>query len=188
MNKDELRKIFLARRRALSEQELHALSSKISDLFFHIFDLSKINLVHVFIPIKSKQEPDTWFMINRIRKDFPHIRLVVPRVKGDEMENVFFENDRQLENTKWGMMEPKQGLKVASESIDMVIVPLLAVDQQGHRIGYGKGYYDRFLKSCRPDCLKIGVSFFEPEKTIKEKSTEDVLLNGCLTPSGYIGF
>ncbi len=188
MNKDELRKIFLARRLALSEQVHHALSSKISDLFFHTFDLSRINHLHIFIPIKSKQEPDTWIMINRIRKDFPHIRLVVPRVKEDEMENIFFESDLQLENTKWGMMEPKRGLNVAPVDIDMVIVPLLAVDQQGHRIGYGKGYYDRFLKLCRTDCLKIGVSFFEPEKTIKEKSNEDVLLNGCLTPNGYIGF
>jgi 5-formyltetrahydrofolate cyclo-ligase len=86
------------------------------------------------------------------------------------------------------MMEPKRGSNISPADIDMVIVPLLAVDQQGHRIGYGKGYYDRFLKLCRTDCLKIGVSFFEPEETIKEKSTEDVLLNGCLTPNGYIGF
>jgi 5-formyltetrahydrofolate cyclo-ligase len=188
MNKDELRKIFLTKRLALSEQEHRALSSKISDLFFHTFDLSRINHLHVFIPIKSKQEPDTWIMINRIRKDFPHIRLVVPRVKGDEMENIFFENNHQLGDTKWGMMEPKLGLNVPPVDIDMVIVPLLAVDQQGHRIGYGKGYYDRFLKLCRPDCIKVGVSFFEPEEAIKEKSSEDVLLNGCLTPNRYVVF
>lgn len=188
MNKDGLRKIFLAKRLALSEFENRALSSEISNLFFHTFDLSKINLLHIFIPIKSKQEPDTWIIIDRIRKDFPHIGLVVPRVKGDEMENIFFESNHQLENSKWGMMEPKQGLNVPPADIDMVIVPLLAVDQQGHRIGYGKGYYDRFLKLCRPDCIKVGISFFEPEETIKEKSTEDVLLNGCLTPNRYIDF
>lgn len=188
MNKDELRKIFLAKRQTLSEPEHRALSHKLSDLFFHTFDLSKISNLHIFLPIKSKQEPDTWIMINRLRKDFPHVRLVVPRVKGDEMENILFENNRQLENTKWGMMEPKQGVSVAPVDLDMVIVPLLAVDQQGHRIGYGKGYYDRFLKLCRTDCIKIGVSFFEPEETIKEKTTEDVLLNGCLTPDRYIGF
>ena len=188
MSKDELRKIFLTRRLALKEQEHHSLSSKISDLFFDTFDLSEIKHLHIFIPIKSKQEPDTWIIINRIKKDFRHIRLVVPRVKGDEMENILFESDHQLENTKWGMMEPKQGVTVPPQDIDMVIVPLLAVDQQGHRIGYGKGYYDRFLKLCRTDCIKIGVSFFEPEETIKEKSTDDVLLNGCLTPHRYIGF
>lgn len=188
MNKDELRKIFLAKRLALSEHEHHTLSSKISDLFFHTFELSKINHLHIFIPIKSKQEPNTWIIIERIRKDFPHIRLVIPRVKRDEMESILFESDLQLEKTKWGMMEPKQGLNVSPADIDLVIVPLLTVDQQGHRIGYGKGYYDRFLKLCRPDCIKVGVSFFEPEEAIKEKSTEDVLLNGCLTPSRYVGF
>ena len=188
MNKDELRKIFIARRQALSESELHSLSSKISDHFFHAFDLATINHLHIFLPIKSKHEPDTWIMIDRIRKDFPHIRLVIPKVKGDEMENILFENNHQLENTKWGMIEPKQGLNIEPKDLDMVIVPLLAVDKQGHRIGYGKGYYDRFLKLCRPNCIKIGVSYFEPEETINDKSTEDVLLNGCLTPDQYIDF
>jgi 5-formyltetrahydrofolate cyclo-ligase len=188
MNKDELRKVFLARRLALGEHEHRALSLKISDLFFHTFNLATISHLHIFLPIKSKHEPDTWIIIDRIRKDFPHLNLVLPRVNGNEMENILFEGDQQLQQTKWGMMEPKHGQAVEPEVIDMVIVPLLAVDQQGHRIGYGKGYYDRFLKLCRKDCIKIGVSFFDPEESITEKSTEDVLLNGCLTPSQYVVF
>ena len=182
MNKDELRKTHLTKRRALSETEFRKLSVKISDLFFSSVDLSRIRTLHIYLPLESKREPDTWLIIERIRIGFPHIRLVIPRVKGDEMENIFFAGPEQLEKTKWGMMEPTQGVHSDPQNIDMVIVPLLAVDKLGHRIGYGKGYYDRFLKLCRPNCIKIGVSFFEPEQNITEKSNHDVLLNACLTP------
>jgi 5-formyltetrahydrofolate cyclo-ligase len=182
MNKDELRKIYLTRRLTLTESEYREHSVKISDLFFSSVDLSRIHTLHLYLPIESKHEPDTWLIIERIRLGFPHIRLVIPRVKGDEMENIFFAGHDQLERTKWGMLEPTQGAHADPQNIDMVLVPLLAVDNQGHRIGYGKGYYDRFLKLCRPDCIKIGVSFFEPEQSIAEKSNHDVLLNFCLTP------
>lgn len=188
MNKDGLRKIYLAKRSALSEPIHHTLSCNISDLFFQSVNLSRINILHIYLPIKSKREPDTWIIINRIQKEFPHIQLVVPKVKGEEMENIFYEGPDQLINTKWGMVEPKQGVRVEPQHIDMVLVPLLAVDKQGHRIGYGKGYYDRFLKLCRPDCLKIGISFFEPESGIEEKHEGDAHLNACLTPEQYFQF
>lgn len=188
MNKDELRKIYLTKRLALTERDHHNLSLTISNLFFQSVNLSRINVLHIYLPIESKREPDTWIIINRIQKEFPHIRLVVPRVKGEEMENIFYEGPDQLINTKWGMVEPKDGRHADTQHIDMVLVPLLAVDKQGHRIGYGKGYYDRFLKLCRPDCIKLGISFFEPEHSIDEKHEGDAHLNACLTPEQYVQF
>jgi 5-formyltetrahydrofolate cyclo-ligase len=188
MNKDEFRKIYLTKRLALTKKEHHELSLKISDLFFQSVDLSKIHILHIYLPIESKHEPNTWLLIDRIQREFPDIRLVIPRVNGEEMLNIFLEGRDQLENTRWGMVEPKEGKHANPGEIDMVIVPLLAVDKQGHRIGYGKGYYDRFLKLCRPDCLKIGISFFEPEQSIEEKSSDDVLLNACLTPFNFFQF
>jgi 5-formyltetrahydrofolate cyclo-ligase len=188
MNKDELRKTYLTKRLALTESEHHALSNKISDLFFLSVELSSIKNLHVYLPIEAKREPDTWLIINRIQKESPHIRLVIPRVNGEAMENIFFEGRDQLEKNRWKILEPKIGLHATAQEIDLVIVPLLAVDKQGHRIGYGRGYYDRFLKLCRPDCMKIGLSFFEPELSIEEKHDDDVLLNACLTPNQYYPF
>jgi len=182
MNKDELRKIYLLKRAALTESEHRELSNMISQRFFNEVDLSTVKILHIFLPIESKREPNTWLIVDQLQNSFPHIRLVVPQVKGDEMENIFFEGNHQLEKTKWGMVEPKEGSLANAIDIDMVLVPLLTVDKQGHRIGYGKGFYDRFLKLCRPDCIKIGVSFFDPEQSIDEKSNYDVLLNACLTP------
>jgi 5-formyltetrahydrofolate cyclo-ligase len=62
------------------------------------------------------------------------------------------------------------------------LVPLLAYDLKGNRVGYGKGYYDRFLAECRPDALKIGFSYFEPEEQINDTEDFDIPLNYCVTP------
>jgi 5-formyltetrahydrofolate cyclo-ligase len=188
MNKDELRKIYLAKRLALTENEYTTLSHKIADLFFRSVDLSQIKIIHIYLPIESKHEPDTRLIIDRLQSQFPHIRLVVPRVKGDEMENIFFEGSHQLEKTKWGMVEPKQGALAHPKEIDAVIVPLLIFDDSGHRLGYGKGFYDRFLKTCSTGCKKIGLSFFDSEVQIENISPFDVKLTYCITPSRVLEF
>ncbi|MBL7875099.1 MAG: 5-formyltetrahydrofolate cyclo-ligase [Cyclobacteriaceae bacterium] len=188
MTKEALRKIYRDKRNALSESELFQISRQLSDWFFISVDLSFIKIVHVYLPIESKKEPDTWLIVERIRREFPHIRLSVPKVVGEGMENIFFEGLHQLEKTRWGISEPRQGLPTPSKKIDLVIVPLLAFDTLGHRVGYGKGFYDRFLKECRPDCQKVGLSLFEPEQEPIESNEYDIPLNSCLTPSSHYLF
>lgn len=188
MTKAELRKIYLSRRQALSEDEYQNLSQQICEKFFETVNLSSILTLHIFLPITTKREPDTWFIINRLKKEFPLSSIVVPRVKGDEMEHVLFENQNQLTKNKWQIWEPETGQLIDAKEIELVLVPLLAFDEQGHRVGYGRGYYDRFLKDCRKDCLKIGISFFEAEKEIAEKLDADVMLDLCITPDAVYKF
>ena len=104
------------------------------------------------------------------------------------MENFYFEGLHQLENNAWGIPEPRQGIPTPIEKIDLVLVPLLAFDQRGHRVGYGKGYYDRFLAESNSDCRKIGLSFFEPVENINDITKDDVPLTGCVTPSAFFSF
>ncbi len=186
MKKDELRKIYLAKRKALSEIDYAQKSKQLSDLFFLSVNLSAIEVLHIYLPIKEKREPDTWLIINRIQKEFPHIQLSVPKVENDTMENYFFEGLHQLKKNPWGILEPQQGILTPLEKIDLVIVPLLTFDLQGHRVGYGKGFYDRLLKECETDCKKIGLSLFEPVDRIEDSSSHDERLNACFTPDhGY---
>ena len=70
----------------------------------------------------------------------------------------------------------------------MVFVPLLAFDKKGHRVGYGKGFYDKFLSECKPDAIKIGLSFFEPEELITDVFESDVKLDYCVTPNSIHAF
>jgi 5-formyltetrahydrofolate cyclo-ligase len=189
MSKQELRKIYLQKRQALSEAEYGQMNFQLYQNFFSNVDLSFVKVLHVFLPIASKHEPDMWLIIDRVKREYPHIRLSIPRVNSQrsELENFYFEGLHQLATNDWGIQEPKQGIPTAPEKIDMVLVPLLVFDQRGYRIGYGKGYYDRFLKTCRPQTKKVGISLFPP---IDEVPTQefDVQLNACITPSGFITF
>lgn len=75
-----------------------------------------------------------------------------------------------------------------TEKIDMVLVPLLAFDKMGNRVGYGKGFYDRFLAECKISCKRIGISFFDPIEKIEEVDGNDISLTDCLTPSQLFNF
>ncbi|MBL7857312.1 MAG: 5-formyltetrahydrofolate cyclo-ligase [Cyclobacteriaceae bacterium] len=186
MTKEALRKIYLHKRLALSEVEYIQLSQQLCDLFFASIDLSFIRVLHIFLPIEKKKEPNTWLIIDRIRREFPHIRLSISRVHNQTgiLENFYFEGLHQLQKSKWDIWEPKQGIPTESEKIDMVLVPLLIFDKQGHRVGYGKGFYDAFLKTCRKDCRKIGLSFFEPVDRIDDLNQYDTPLNFCINTKG----
>jgi 5-formyltetrahydrofolate cyclo-ligase len=158
---------------------------KIYHQFFTQLDLSFIKCLHFFLPIEGKHEPDTWPIIERIRREFPHVRISLPKMKGDELENIYFEGLHQLKKNKWGILEPEQGVPTPTEKIDMVIVPLLAFDEKGHRVGYGKGFYDRFLAQCRKNCQRIGISFFSATTLIEDIDDNDIRLTSCINPSGY---
>lgn len=185
MTKAELRKIYLAKKKALSDQERLAKSLKITDLFFQNFNLEAVRLLHIFLSIETAGEFDTSHIIKRLWHDFPlKIKTVVPRInrKTDRLESVEYGAESKLITNYWGISEPAEDKTVAPEKIDLVIVPLLCFDEQGHRVGYGKGFYDKFLTGCRSDCRKIGVSFFSPIAEISDVHQSDVKLDFCITP------
>lgn len=189
MTKSELRKLYLQKRLALSEAEYLRLNRLICDRFFSSIDLSFINVLHTFLPIREKREVDTWLLIDRIRREFPHIRLSLPKINEQgEIENIYFEGLHQLEKNSWGIEEPRHGVPTTIEKIDLILVPLLCFDKQGNRVGYGKGFYDKFLAACKPECKKIGLSLFEVEKKITDTNDFDIQLDNCVTPLGLVSF
>jgi 5-formyltetrahydrofolate cyclo-ligase len=188
MTKAEIRKLFLQKRQALTDAEYHQRNVQLYHQFFTQLDLSFIKCLHIFIPIENKREPDTWPIIDRIRREFPHVMISIPKVVDDKLENIYFEGLHQLKKNKWGILEPQQGVPTPSEKIDLVVVPLLAFDTLGNRVGYGKGFYDQFLSQPKPDCKKIGISLFQPIEKIEDVDAFDVRLNGCLTASNYYQF
>ena len=95
-----------------------------------------------------------------------------------------------LEKNRFGVLEPRmRKFPVSPGKIDMVLVPMLGFDRHGHRLGYGKGYYDRFLSQVRPDCPKIGVC---PElghlKTDLPVEPHDVALDFVITEEKVYSF
>lgn len=188
MTKKELRKIYLNKRMDLSEVQYEELNRQLSDQFFRTVDLSGIQVLHTFLPIKRTREVNTWLIIDRLKKDFTYIKVAVPKINNQtsELEHYFLENPEQLKNNTWEIPEPVYGIPTPTDKIDAVLVPLLAFDKQGHRLGYGRGFYDRFLGDCRPDCLKIGLSFFEAEEKINGINEKDIPLNLIVTSKGVL--
>lgn len=188
MTKKELRKLYLEKRKALSEGDYAQRNMALYSHFFAAVDLSFVRILHTYLPIDNSREADTWMIVDRVRREFPHVRISIPRVAHDTLENIFYEGPQQLEKSAWGIPEPKQGVPTPEEKIDMIIVPLLAVDKLGHRIGYGKGYYDRLLTKTHPACQKVGFSLFGPVEIIDDVDAHDVALNSCVTPEGVMVF
>lgn len=189
MTKKELRKIFLEKRKSLTENECAALNLNIYSRFFAGVDLSFVNTLHTYLPIAGNKEPDTWMIIDRLRREHSHARISVPRVtENGQLEHFYFEGAHQLTSSSWGIPEPKQGVPTPVEKIDLVIVPLIVADKQGHRVGYGKGFYDKFLSSVKSGCMKVGLSFFEPVERIADVAPYDIPLNACITPEKVISF
>lgn len=184
MNKTELRKSAIQKREQLSEKQGEEMLSKLIEHFSE-FDFSTIKIVHIYLPIKRKHEIDTFKVIDFLSAQKPSLKIVVPRsdFKSLEMENVVYDEYTKLEENEYGIYEPMNGEVIADEKIDMVICPLLAFDKRGYRVGYGKGFYDRFLAKCRGDVVKVGLSYFEPEEKIEDINDTDVSLDYVISSS-----
>ena len=189
MTKAELRKIYLAKQRSLLPEIRAENSSRISGHFFSGFDLAEISVVHCFIAIEKFNEIDTTLIFQRLWREFPHITTVVPRVdfKTGKMLSLEFTPETGLVKNIWGIHEPSHDEFVDTADIDMVLVPLVCFDEAGHRVGYGKGFYDRFLSECRDDCVKMGLSYFPPVDEISNTHQADICLDHCITPEGITG-
>ena len=184
MTKSELRKIYLEKQKSLSDSERNEKSLRIADEFFENFDLENIRFLHVFLAIEKNKEIETSFIYKRLWRDFPQITTIVSRVdfQALTLENLKFTADTKLVANKWQILEPATSDAIEIEEIDQILVPLLCFDERGFRVGYGMGFYDRFLEKCRKDCRKIGLSYFAPTAEISDAQNFDVRLDCCVTP------
>ncbi len=192
MTKKELRKLFKERRVALSPTETAAQSQAIARLFFASFPVAGFQAIHFYLPIRRQNEVDTFPIIDTLQQKFPRTSIIVPRSLPEtgEMEHYLWTPDIELFTNQWDILEPNPDTSplFPLSKIDLVIIPLLAFDHQGNRVGYGKGFYDRFLAQCRSNVLKVGVSFFDPVETITDADAFDVRLDYCITPTNVWQF
>lgn len=175
---------------ALSNDAYHEACEKVIRQFFSHVDAGSYKVIHLFLSMVQKKEPDTWPIINRIKSEFPATQISLPKINTEtnQLENFYFESPDLLKNNALGIPEPITGNPTIASVIDLVLIPLLCFDESGNRVGYGKGFYDKFLSECRPDCQKIGLSFFDPVKKIDDVNAFDIKLNFCFTPERIYSF
>lgn len=183
MNKSEARQYFLNLRQALTTKEVEKMDLELLKQFQQL-DLQELEQVHLFLPILSKKEINTYPVADWLREQQPDIQLILSKsnLETHSLSHYIWDEHTQLAENRWGITEPQGGQEINAREIDLVLVPLLACDKQGHRVGYGKGFYDRFLAECKPNVRKVGLSFFEPIDEIIELNSHDIPLNTCITP------
>lgn len=153
-------------------------------------DWSGVHFIHLYIPIERLNEPDTLGFVRWLKEAYSDIQIVVSKsdFERGEMTHFLWNELTVLEANEWGILEPKDGTVVYELVLDVVLVPLLVVDKHGNRVGYGKGFYDRFLARCKPEVRSIGMSYFEPVEEIVDVEEWDVKLKYCVTPTRMYQF
>ena len=155
MQKKDLRLKYKNLRQTLSPEEIEDSSLAIANNVLQLDIWDKI-YYHIFLTMEEQREVHTDFILSILSgKDKD---VIVSRSDFEKMQMVHYlltDNTRLVKN-QYGIPEPVDGIEVPSQKIDVVFVPLLAFDHKGHRVGYGKGFYDRFLNECRQDVVTIG--------------------------------
>ena len=193
-SKAALRRAALSRRAALLPAELTRHSELLGEQLVQHFPVSEWRWLHVFLPIVAKSEPDNWLIIRRLWAENRLLSLAAPVVQPDgiSLKNYALTPETPLFLNSWGILEPAATpeTEVPPAAFDAVLVPLLVVNVAGHRVGYGGGFYDRFLAKCRPDCLFIGLQVLDepPVPAIANVLPTDIRLTACLTPGGVWHF
>lgn len=183
MTKKELRDIYKQKRSQVSERDMLRWDDLLM-IHFQQIDLSGIRTVMSYLPMEKQAEPDTEPISGYLRHMLPEIQIAYPVSDWNSvsMQAVTVNEDSVYHTNSKGITEPKEGEVLAAESIDLILVPLLIFDRKGYRVGYGKGFYDRFLTKCRKNVITIGLSYFDPVDSITDTDQFDVPLTYCITP------
>lgn len=187
MLKEKLRLNYSNLRKKISPQELSDLSLRIANQLLEL-PIWSFDYYHLFLPIFEKKEIDTSFVLSILQGKDKNIAL--PKMSGDSsLVHYLLTDSTLIKKNEWNIPEPIDGLEVSPHKIDVVFIPLLAFDLMGNRVGYGKGFYDNFLKECRPGVIKIGLSFFEAEEEgITDTHKGDIPIDYCVTPNKIYEF
>ena len=156
MNKTVARNKCKAARNILSQEEIENKSLAIANQLLRM-DIWEKLYYHLFLTIDEQKEINTEYILHILagkdkeivvsKCDFKHLTLV----------HFLMTDNTKIKKNSYNIPEPVEGIEVPDAKIDVVFVPLLAYDEEGNRVGYGKGFYDRFLKKCRPETIKIGI-------------------------------
>lgn len=145
----------LAARDGTTAEERAAWSSAIAERFLHLDEVVAATVVMAFWSFGS--EPDTVPLIRKLHDR--EVTVILPKIVVGDLEPRAYAPGDPVTETSFGACEPASGELVARDRIDIVATPGVAFDRRGHRVGYGGGFYDRFLAELRADALRVGICF-----------------------------
>ena len=141
MDKVALRQMIRQQKRAMTSEQIDTASASLCEQFLKTSQYQEAKTLYGYLPYN--QEVRTVPLLEQALKDGK--RVAVPKVYGDEMRFIYLDDLSQVEKGYAGIPEPVADEPVADDPTALVLMPGLAFDPQGHRIGYGGGFYDKFL-------------------------------------------
>lgn len=187
MDKKEARKKSKEARKQLSQEKIEDKSLALANQLLTMNIWDKL-YYHLFLTIEEQKEINTEYILQILAGKDKEIVISKCEFATLGMTHYLLTDNTKIKKNNYNVPEPIDGLEVPDTKIDVVFVPLLAYDKQGNRVGYGKGFYDNFLSKCKPETIKIGLSFFPPEEKIEDVSINDVKLDFCVTPEEIFRF
>lgn len=187
MTKAELRKKYKSLREDLSVETIDDFSIAIANQLLKL-PIWEHSFYHIFLSIEEQKEVNTEFILSILSGKDKNIVVPKSDFKNGTMTHFLLTDNTIIKKNNYNIPEPVDGIPIETSKIDVVFIPLLAFDEQGNRVGYGKGFYDKFLADCKPETIKIGLSFFETEEIITDTFESDVKLDYCVTPEKVYEF
>lgn len=190
MTKKQCRQVYRERRQALTPQQVLKLDDLLLIQFQRLSFYEDVQWLMSYYPLPDRAEIDPYLFTKSIQLTTPHLEIAFPVINTEQstMQAHLVTDTTVLMNNEYNIPEPVNGEVLDPTLLDIVFVPLLAFDTNGYRVGYGKGYYDRFLATCRQDVIAIGFSYFDPIDKIDDANQFDIPLNYCITPQQLYEF
>ncbi|MES1223543.1 MAG: 5-formyltetrahydrofolate cyclo-ligase [Bacteroidota bacterium] len=189
MTKTELRNIYKQKRRDIPPQQKLRLDDLLLIQFQQMY-FPQVAVLLTYWPSDNHIEPNTLLYSSFLRHTIRGLQIAYPVV--DPATNTFnavlVDEDTVYTPNSYGIMEPKRGIIIEPHEIDLVFVPSLVCDMLGYRVGFGKGFYDRYLATCHEDVVKVGFNYFEPVDKIDDTQPFDVPLDYCVTTDNIYEF
>ena len=167
--KKQLRNDLLERRKAISEPEYYGASADIIERLKEQVEYVEARTIHSYVSMNKRREVETRELIKEMLSKGTEVVVSISDLEEGTLTHVQLTSYQDLEKNKWGVLEPTGGQEVSPESLQLVIVPMVAADEHCNRIGYGEGFYDRFLSKVH--CPKIGLIF--EQNVVEQLPTED---------------
>ena len=187
MLKSEIRSFYKEKRSGLSPNDIERISSQVQAFVRDSFSF-KDKYISLFLPIERHKEINTYGLLEDIIQQGGHPVVSTSNFSELSMRLYLYEEENQLTLNNFGIPEPKTGEEIQAEMLDFVFVPLLGLNDKGFRVGYGKGFYDRLLVRCKPECVFIGLHLFDEFMAVDNIDSNDIALHVCITPKGIYDF
>jgi 5-formyltetrahydrofolate cyclo-ligase len=193
MKKSEIREKALAERKSWTQENFDLKNSELLNQIIAFMQPLPRNLMLMSFQSMEHTREVMTSPIHSLLTDEPFFhQLIFPKVEKNTSQLIPYLTDKKskFEKSEWGILEPveESAVRLQPKDVDIIFIPLLAIDIHGQRVGYGKGFYDRFLASTKPDLIKIGLSLKDPVEPIEDLNPFDIALDFAITTNSVYRF